>query len=432
MAAVVRRAPKAKNVGKKALTLQKQIQVLLDTTDDADDEGSTTPKKSVVVVQEEEDVNNFINNNNNRRRQDRRRRNKIYTNINKKKKIKYQTSQQHYEQQEITKDDIQSITIETPTNVTIQLVNGTTLYNINPQELHQRQHLDIWLSLRQMLDVTASEFSAILDQSFFTTRNELLTRKVTTTKTLQQQQQQIQQSSSLMNSNLTTTTTTAATTTFVGSKNTEACKWGLAMEPIAFQQYIDATNNVVQETGLHIKSIDMDVGKTILLGASPDGLVIEKKNKKSNNKPQQQQKKKQKSKRSIGTTTQDDDDKDIVTNDSDKDESNDDDDDDEYEYGLLEIKCLYGQRTKKKLKQYEYCPKRFYDQIQGQLAICDDVSWCDLIVWIPRNGNSKNNNDNYSIVRVHRNETYWNTKLLPEIQTFVKEVRTRTKRTNVV
>ena len=414
MAAVVRRAPKAKNVGTKALILHKQLQTLLDT----DDESSTTPK-SVV----EEGVNNFvINNHNNNRRQDRRRRNKIYTNINKKRNK--MTNNQNDHEQEITKDDIQSIIIETPINVTIRLLNGTTLYNINPQKLHQRKHMDIWLYIRQMLDVTASEFSTILDQSYFTTRKELLTRKVTTAL---QQQQQTQQSSS-MNSNSTTTTTTT-TTTFVGTKNNEACKWGLAMEPIAFQQYIDATNNVVQETGLHIKSIDVLDDRNgdddtswqskILLGASPDGLVIEKKNK---NKPQQQQQKKKKnSKRSSDTTTQDDD-MDIVANDSDNESSSSDDDD--YEYGLLEIKCLYGQRTKKKLKQYEYCPKRFYDQIQGQLAICDDVSWCDLIVWIPRNSNSKN--DNYSIVRVHRNETYWNTKLLPEIQTFVKEVRTRT------
>ena len=159
----------------------------------------------------------------------------------------------------------------------------------------------------------------------------------------------------------------------------------------------------------------------ILLGASPDGLVIEKKTKK-----QQHHNQKKTTKRSTGTQ----DGKDVITNDTTNDDNKSDiDDDDEYEYGLLEIKCLYGQRTKKKLKQYEYCPKRFYDQIQGQLAICggEKISWCDLIVWIPRNGNSKTNNENYSIVRVHKNETYWNTKLLPEIQAFVKEVRTNSR-----
>ena len=100
--------------------------------------------------------------------------------------------------------------------------------------------------------------------------------------------------------------------------------------------------------------------------------------------------------------------------------------------GLLEIKCLYGQRSKKKLKQYEYCPKRFYDQIQGQLAVCSgegeegtNYEWCDLIVWIPRNSKAKD--QNYSIVRVYKNETYWNEKLLPEIKNFVTDVQTNVR-----
>ena len=165
------------------------------------------------------------------------------------------------------------------------------------------------------------------------------------------------------------------------------------MEPIAYQQYVDATKNVVvKETGLHIKSIttsddDDHHSNPILLGASPDGIVKERRSGK------------------------------------------DSDDDHEYSYGLLEIKCLYGQRTKKKLKQYEYCPKRFYDQIQGQLAVCsaDDfnVEWCDLIVWIPRNSKAKD--QNYSIVRVYKNETYWNEKLLPEIKNFVTDVQTNVR-----
>ena len=64
-----------------------------------------------------------------------------------------------------------------------------------------------------------------------------------------------------------------------------------------------------------------------------------------------------------------------------------------------------------------YCPNRFYDQIQGQMAICDKP-WCDLMIWIPKNSKQKN----YSILRVFRNETYWDNKLSPAIEAFCDEV----------
>eukprot|EP00521_Asterionellopsis_glacialis_P010723 CAMPEP_0195299590 /NCGR_PEP_ID=MMETSP0707-20130614/25817_1 /TAXON_ID=33640 /ORGANISM="Asterionellopsis glacialis, Strain CCMP134" /LENGTH=309 /DNA_ID=CAMNT_0040362029 /DNA_START=125 /DNA_END=1054 /DNA_ORIENTATION=+ len=245
-------------------------------------------------------------------------------------KIDYGGDDSHYnkqnnEEQEILRDDIRTVSILSPNRAAIELINGTTVH-VNPQTLHQRDHQDIWLAVRSALLVTASEFSSVLGTSFFTTRDELMEIKLGKRS---------------------------------GFNGNAACTWGLRVESTAFRQYVEATKNNAQETGLHIHPNG-------LYGASPDGLVIDRKD---------------------GSE------------------------------GLLEIKCMYGKRTKKKMKQYEYCPRRFYDQIQGQMAICDRP-WCDLIIWIPKNSKAKN----YSILRVHRNETYWNERLSPELETFCEEV----------
>ena len=227
--------------------------------------------------------------------------------------------------QEISREEISSVTVLAPNEASVLLVNGTTI-TVKPQELDQRSMEHVWLAVRSSLQVTASEFSAVLNTSYFTTREELIDIKM------------------------------GNRPAFEGNA---ACTWGLNVEPTAFRQYAKATNNLVEETGLHIHPN----GK---YGASPDGLVMDKK---------------------------------------------------DGSQGLLEIKCMYGKRTKTKMKQYDFCPNRFFDQIQGQMAICDRP-WCDLMIWIPKNSKQKN----YSILRVFRNETYWDNKLGPALEKFCDEV----------
>jgi hypothetical protein len=94
--------------------------------------------------------------------------------------------------------------------------------------------------------------------------------------------------------------------------------------------------------------------------------------------------------------------------------------------GLLEIKCLWGRRHKKELPQFDHCPKRFYDQIQGQLAVCD-LDFCDLMMYIPpssssSSGKKKQQRKNYCILRVPRDDAYWKGTLLPAVQSFCIEV----------
>lgn len=218
----------------------------------------------------------------------------------------------------------------------ITLVNGTELL-LNPQNFHQRDDMDVWLSVRAALDVTASEFSALLNHSYFTSREKLLEIKCGNAKP------------------------------FSGNA---ATKWGLRMEPLAFRQYEQVTGNIVNETGLHIYH-DSTTSRTY--GASPDGLVI---------------------------------DTELQTE------------------GLLEIKCLWGRRNEKELPQYEHCPNRFYDQIQGQLAICDR-DWCDLMMYIPPSGKKKRN---YCIIRIPRDRDYWTETILPSLNDFCDDVsKTKTK-----
>ncbi|KAL3906349.1 MAG: hypothetical protein SGILL_009305 [Bacillariaceae sp.] len=185
------------------------------------------------------------------------------------------------------------------------------------------------------------------------------------------------------------------------------------MEPLAFAQYKEvAKDSVVQETGMHILKHVVGNNKQYLLGASPDGMIVQ---------------------------------------------GNDDDDSTNGSNGgLLEIKSLWGRRHNKGLPKFDHCPKRYYDQIQGQLAICDK-EWCDLMLFIPPNGSGgsgggkrskkqqkkqaarmrkrqekekqnphanspRRHGQNYSIVRVERNEKYWNETLLPALVAFCDEV----------
>jgi uracil-DNA glycosylase len=240
-------------------------------------------------------------------------------------------SQDEEEKGTTSDDDDGSVITIMMANVT--LVNGTQM-TVDPRELHQRQDTDVWLAVRAALDVTASEFSAVLGNSVFTTREKLLN-----VKSGKEQK------------------------SFVG--NMKACEWGLKMEPRALRQYREVTGNAVTETGLHIRN-NPSSSKSRYFGASPDGLVVEKGSK-----------------------------------------------------GLLEIKCLWGRRHKKELPQFDYCPNRFYDQIQGQLAVCDR-DWCDLMMYIPPSGYK--GRKNYCILRIQRDKTYWSKTLLPALDDFCDEL----------
>lgn len=212
----------------------------------------------------------------------------------------------------------------------IALVNGTEM-TVDPRSFHQREDEALWLAVRSSLDVTASEFSGILNNSFFTSREKVLGIKCGTVKPF--------------------------------SGNSAACKWGLKMEPYALHQYAQVTGNIVNETGLHIWR---DSKTSRNYGASPDGLVLD------------------------------------ATDQSE---------------GLLEIKCLWGRRNQKELAPFEHCPNRFYDQIQGQLAICDR-EWCDLMIYIPPTGKFKN----YCILRISRDREYWSSTIRPALTAFCDDV----------
>jgi putative phage-type endonuclease len=258
----------------------------------------------------------------------------------------------------------------------IQL-KDTTVQEIDPRDLHQTSDYRLWMMLRDQVDVSASQFSVVLGTNYFTTRESYLQQKIEGINTLEQNQ-----------------------------TNAQACAWGIKMEPLAFHTYsqVMGTSHTVTETGMHI--LKHSVGdKQYLLGASPDGIVTEHGE-------------------STAVTTQ----------------------------GLLEIKSLWGRRHNKGLPKFDYCPKRYYDQIQGQLAICDKP-WCDLMLFIPGNGDNgggrgrkpnkrqqqkktarhkrrlqdtqatgpRRHGQNYSIVRVERDEKYWNETLLPALIEFCNE-----------
>jgi putative phage-type endonuclease len=146
-----------------------------------------------------------------------------------------------------------------------------------------------------------------------------------------------------------------------------ATAWGLRCEPIAVAEYVTVSGCTVEETGLHVHATDLG------LGASPDGLVFDPTREAEGLDP----------------------------------------------HGLLEVKCLFGRRNKKEIGTFDHCPKRFYDQIQGQLEVCDR-EFCDLFVWIPRNSKRPN----AQRVRVLRNREYWADIMAPAIAAFREDVRT--------
>lgn len=145
-----------------------------------------------------------------------------------------------------------------------------------------------------------------------------------------------------------------------------ATAWGLRCEPLAVAEYVKMSGCTVQETGLHVHPTDPG------LGASPDGLVYDSARLADGLDPR----------------------------------------------GLLEVKCLFGRRTKKEIGKFDHCPNRFYDQIQGQLEVCDR-EYCDLFVWIPRNSQRPNARR----VRVLRSRDYWADTLAPALAAFRADVR---------
>jgi len=127
-------------------------------------------------------------------------------------------------------------------------------------------------------------------------------------------------------------------------QDTAGMRWGRARERAAIEEYARDKQHAVYATGLW-------TDPTCRFGASPDGVVY-----------------------------------DANTN----------------ETGLLEVKCLWSRRFKKTMPQWQHCPERFLAQVQGQLLVCDDMAFCDLVAWIPRNSRAPN----YTVVRVRRDPAY--------------------------
>ena len=344
-------------------------------------------------------------------------------------------------------DSVESVRLmESPSDepVCVELVlrsegdeDEKTVRTIDPRDLHQTSDFDLWMALRKhVVDVSASQLSVVLGTNYFTSRDKLLQDKIKARfgdsngdsgGDIENEESEAIILESDSDEDLKHPT----------RSNSKACAWGIKMEPLAFAQYsdlVEATNtfdgddddaneggpkNSVKETGMYLlKHEDPNTKRTYIFGASPDGIVTE-----HHIKPE--------------TTTS------------------------ETSVGLLEIKSLWGRRNKKSLPVFDRCPSRFYDQIQGQLAICN-MEWCDLMLFIPpgdgsggkkkkRKGKSvkkrkkqaaaaakntrKANGKNYSIVRVKRNEPYWNETVLPELIKFCNEVEVgareaKTKGTN--
>lgn len=304
-----------------------------------------------------------------------------------------------------------------------------TTRTIDPRELHQTSDFDLWMALRKhIVDVSASQLSVVLGTNYFTTRDKLLEDKIKARLggSNGDRGDNLDSEDFLENEPILLDDDTDEDTKSSPRSNSKACAWGIKMEPLAFAQYSDlmeATNNSdgdedcadeerprngVEETGMYLlKHVDPTSKRTYVFGASPDGMVTEHRLKPDSDVPQKS-------------------------------------------VGLLEIKSLWGRRNKKSLPNFDHCPSRFYDQIQGQLAICDK-EWCDLMLFIPpgdgsggggkkkkRKGKSakkrkkqaaaaakntrKANGKNYSIVRVKRNEKYWNETVLPALIEFCDEV----------
>ena len=301
-----------------------------------------------------------------------------------------------------------------------------TTRTIDPRELHQTSDFDLWMALRKhVVDVSASQLSVVLGTNYFTSRDKLLQDKIKARIGGSNGESDVD-SEGLESDAILLESDSEEDTKNSTRSNSKACAWGIKMEPLAFAQYsdlIEATNdseddddneggprNSVEETGMYLlKHVDPNTKRTYVFGASPDGMVTEYRLKPEATTPKES-------------------------------------------VGLLEIKSLWGRRHKKSLPVFHGCPSRFYDQIQGQLAICDK-EWCDLMLFIPpgngsgsggkkkqRKGKSakkrkkqaaaaaaakntrKAKGKNYAIVRVKRNEAYWTETVLPALIEFCDEV----------
>lgn len=321
--------------------------------------------------------------------------------------------------------------------VEIRLVDDDSVVVINPRELHQTSDFKLWMALRKhIVDVSASQLSVVLGTNYFTSRDKLLQDKISARANNNNDNNSLDNDVITLNYATTENDENSNKT----RSNSKACAWGIKMEPVAFNQYSDVVTgrndkdddgetedddddegntNRVEETGMWLlRHTDPVSKKTYTFGASPDGMVTEHHH--------------------VAETS--------TTKTS---------------VGLLEIKSLWGRRHKNTLPKFDHCPSRFYDQIQGQMAICN-MEWCDLMLFIPaggkpsggsgsnsgrnkrkgksakkrkkqaaaaalRNKPRKTTGRNYSIVRVKRNEKYWNETVLPALIEFCDEVEAGTK-----
>jgi hypothetical protein len=326
-----------------------------------------------------------------------------------------------------------------PTTTASSTTKEPSTVLIDPRDLHQTSDYQLWMDLRNQVDVSASQFSVVLGTNYFTNRQQLLDQKVNSKKPIQvedlfEYNDEVKEDNEDDDSNSSESSPKNQTVNNGNNNsNSAACAWGIKMEPLAYQQYKQVMSELyhVSETGMHILThIDPSTGRAYTFGASPDGMVHEKEAMQTIDG---------------GQETIDDIDKGPQPRTSPSSNPSG---------GLLEIKSLWGRRHKSQLTPFDHCPNRYYDQIQGQLAICNK-DWCDLMIFIPPNNNGsstgggnkrktkrrakinkkqknktsdtstigKRHGRNYSIVRVRRNEKYWNETLLPALVKFCDEVQ---------
>jgi len=202
---------------------------------------------------------------------------------------------------------------------------------VDTRSLRQREDAREWMRARAALDCTASEFAcAAWDASPFRSRAALVAEKAARRPSRH--------------------------------VDTPATRFGAASEPLAVADYVRATGNAVEATGLWTD----DAAR---LGASPDGVVVDA---------------------STG------------------------------ERGLLEVKCSFHRRRDRGLPPLDAAPRGFLAQIQGQLAIAE-LDWCDLALWIPKNAPDA---PHLRVLRVRRDAAYW-ADLRPRLLDFAAEVAAR-------
>lgn len=149
-------------------------------------------------------------------------------------KLKDARSAQAVQARKKDKDGVQSVELLRKDYALITYGNGSQI-EVHTPSLKQAQEGE-WMSVRNALEITASEFAAGRDEWKYKSRDALLKEKV---------KPKVKQA---------------------GKDHSPPLMFGLRMEPLAINEYVRSTGNTVMRTGLHVH-------ENLRWGASPDGLV---------------------------------------------------------------------------------------------------------------------------------------------------------------